>query len=114
MTPVCPWRAEARYGDADFTGGVDGTGGGLLGGAGAGLLAGGAPGTVTVEVGCTDGDGVLNRPAFRALCTRMAAITIATMMMMTMTMLRNVWSGRCGGPGGWPHPGSYGGPGGRP
>jgi hypothetical protein len=68
---------------------------------------------VTVEVGVADGDGVVD-PDFRAFATRTATMTITTIAMMTRMMLRNVWSGRSGGPDGEPHPCWYGGPGGRP
>lgn len=105
MTPACLRRPDARYGDADFAGGADGAGGALLAGAGGdGALVAGGLFTVTLELGWTDGD-VGSLRSFRYLAMRMAAMTMARMTMMTMMMLRNVWSGRGGGPGGWPQPG---------
>jgi hypothetical protein len=59
---------------------------------------------VTVEVAGGDGDGVDVDGAFFAFATRMATTTITTIAMMTRMMLRNVWSGRSGGPFGEPHP----------
>jgi hypothetical protein len=85
-----------------LAGGADGDAGGLL--TAGGLLAGGE--LVTVTVGCDDdGDGVGDVVPFRAFSTRMTATTITMIAMMTRTMLRNVWSGRGGGPPGPPQPG---------
>jgi hypothetical protein len=86
---------------ADLAGGADGDAGGLV--TVGGLLGGGE---VTVTVGCVDddGDGVGDGVAFRAFSTRITTTTITMIAMMTSTMLRNVWSGRGGGPPGPPQP----------
>lgn len=73
--------------------------------AGGALVAGGELGAaVTVEVAGGEGDGVEVDPDFRAFATRMATTTITKIAIMTRMMLRNVWSGRGGGPDGEPHP----------